>query len=60
VIDFTIVAFAVFVLVREINKLHRQEAPPAPTTRDCPYCATAVPLAAVRCPHCTSEIKAAA
>lgn len=60
VINFVIVAFAVFLLVREINKLHRQEAPPAPTTKDCPYCATAVPLAAVRCPHCTSEIKAAA
>lgn len=59
VINFVIVSFAVFLLVREINRLHRQ-APPPPTTKDCPYCATAIPIPAVRCPHCTSEIKAAA
>ncbi|HVA39439.1 MAG TPA: large conductance mechanosensitive channel protein MscL [Candidatus Binataceae bacterium] len=59
IINFLIVAFAVFVLVRMLNKLY-SEAPPAPTTRDCPYCASAIPLAAVRCPHCTSELTAAA
>jgi large conductance mechanosensitive channel len=59
VINFIIVAFAVFILVRQINRLYKQ-APPPPTTRDCPYCATAIPIAAVRCPHCTSELKAAA
>jgi large conductance mechanosensitive channel len=58
-INFLIVAFAVFLLVREINRLHHQAAPP-PTTKDCPYCATPIPIAAVRCPHCTSEVKAAA
>jgi large conductance mechanosensitive channel len=57
-LDFVIVAFAVFLLVRGINRLHRPP-PPAPTTRPCPYCLTAVPLAATRCPACTSEIAAA-
>jgi large conductance mechanosensitive channel len=59
VIAFLIVAFAVFLMVRTLNRLKRAEAPAAaaPTTKDCPFCATAIPLAAVRCPHCTSEIK---
>ena len=58
VISFLIVAFAVFLMVRTINRLKKAEAPSAaPTTKDCPFCATAIPLAAVRCPHCTSEIK---
>lgn len=58
VISFVIVAFAVFMLIRSINKLKREdEAPPAePTTRDCPHCFSAISLQATRCPHCTSEI----
>jgi large conductance mechanosensitive channel len=58
VIAFLIVAWAVFVLVRGMNRLHRkdEEAPTAPTTRACPFCATDIPLAATRCPHCTSEV----
>jgi large conductance mechanosensitive channel len=58
-ISFLIVAFAVFLMVRTLNRLKKAEAAPpaAPTTKDCPFCATAVPPAAVRCPHCTSEIK---
>jgi len=57
IIDFVIVAFAVFLLVKQINRLTKKpEAPAAPTTKDCPYCATAIPIAAVRCPHCTSEL----
>lgn len=55
VINFIIVAFAVFFLVRAINRLKREEVA-APTTKDCPYCASAIPLAAVRCPQCTSEL----
>lgn len=55
-INFLIVAFAVFILVRQINRVYKE----APTTRDCPFCATAIPVAAVRCPHCTSELRAAA
>jgi len=59
VIDFVIVAFAIFVLVRQINRLKRvPEAVPAePTTKECPYCLSSISLKAVRCPHCTSELK---
>ncbi len=59
IIAFLIIAFVLFLVIRTMNRLKRKaEAPPAePTTKDCPYCATAVPVKAVRCPHCTSEIK---
>lgn len=62
IISFIIVAFAVFLLVRNLNQLRReQEAPPAePTTRDCPYCLSTVPIKATRCPYCTSALEAAA
>jgi len=61
VIDFIIVAFAIFLLVRTINKLRRQQeaAPAEPTTKECPYCLSSIPSKAIRCPHCTSELKAA-
>jgi len=61
VVHFVIVAFAVFLLVRQINQLRRRlEAPPAaPATRDCPFCLSPIPLKALRCAHCTSELKAA-
>jgi len=59
VLSFLIVAYAIFLLIRFMNKLRRkQEAPPAePTTKDCPFCFTAIPVKAVRCPNCTSELK---
>ena len=59
VINFIIVAFAVFLLVRQINRMKRQEeAPPAkPATKECPYCLSTIPLKATRCPHCTSELQ---
>jgi large conductance mechanosensitive channel len=59
VIDFVIVAFVLFLLIRQMNKMKRAPAPaPAEvTTKDCPYCFSAVPLKAIRCPHCTSELK---
>jgi len=62
VIDFIIVAFAIFLLVRLINRLKRQqEAPPAPpSTKDCPFCLSVIPLAAARCPHCTSALDVSA
>lgn len=63
VISFVIVAFSVFILVRTLNRLRREEAPAAeaePTTKDCPYCYTAIPLKATRCPHCTSQLEASA
>ena len=56
VIDFTIVAFAIFLLVRQVNRLKRE---PEKTTKECPYCLSKVPLKATRCPSCTSELKAA-
>ena len=58
VIDFLIVAFFIFLLVRQINRLKAEpeEAPAEPTTKDCPYCATEIPIQATRCPYCTSEI----
>jgi len=61
VLDFIIVAFAIFLLIRQINRLKRkQEASPvAPNTKDCPYCLSAIAIQASRCPHCTSELKTA-
>ncbi len=62
VLDFVIVAFAIFMVIRGMNKLKRKEEtapPPAPTTKDCPYCLSAIPIKATRCGHCTSELKTA-
>jgi large conductance mechanosensitive channel len=58
VISFLIVAFAVFLLIRAVNKMKREEVAPEvePTTRDCPYCYSTISLKASRCPQCTSEI----
>jgi len=56
-IDFIIIAFVIFLMVRAIAKLERPAPAAAPTTKDCPYCFTAIPIQATRCPHCTSEIK---
>jgi large conductance mechanosensitive channel len=60
VISFIIVAFAVFMLIRALNKLQREEeAPPEePTTKECPHCLSTVPIKATRCGHCTSELTA--
>ena len=61
VIDFVIVAFAIFLLVRFINRLNRQPqaAPAAPTTKECPFCVSSIPVRATRCPQCTSTLQAA-
>jgi large conductance mechanosensitive channel len=56
IIDFLIVSFFIFLVVRQANKLKRQPAPAAPNTKDCPYCATAIPIPAKRCPNCTSQL----
>jgi large conductance mechanosensitive channel len=59
IISFILVAFAVFLLVKTINRLRRQEeAPPAVPTKDCIYCFSKIPIQATRCPNCTSELKA--
>lgn len=61
VVAFLIVAWAVFILVKGMNRLQaREEAPPpVPTTKACPFCATDIPIPATRCPHCTSELATA-
>jgi large conductance mechanosensitive channel len=58
VIDFLIIALVVFFMVRGVNRLYsREPAPaPAPTTKDCPYCLTAISIKASRCPNCTSQL----
>ncbi|MBI4835094.1 MAG: large conductance mechanosensitive channel protein MscL [Planctomycetes bacterium] len=58
-IDFIIVAFVIFMLIKQINRLKKEEPKPvtAPTTKDCGYCFTAIPLKAVKCPHCTSTLQ---
>lgn len=56
VISFLIIAFAVFILIKNLNRLKQDEAPAAPATRECPFCASRVAIKATRCPHCTSEL----
>jgi len=61
IISFIIVAFAMFILIRGINQLKKKEEtpPPALSTKECPYCLSTIPVKAVRCGHCTSELKTA-
>jgi len=58
-VSFLIVAFVLFLLIRGVNRMRREEeAPPAePTTKECPYCLSAIPIKATRCPYCTSELR---
>jgi large conductance mechanosensitive channel len=55
IIDFVMIAFVVFLLVRALNRLKRKE-PTTPTTKECPHCFTTIPLKAARCPNCTSQL----
>jgi len=59
IISFVIVAFSVFLVIKQINTLKRKEvaAPALPTTKECPYCLSVIPIKATRCPHCTSDMK---
>lgn len=61
VINFLIIAFVIFLIIRTANRIRRPQPtiPPAPTTKDCPYCFSSIPIKATRCPQCTSELKAA-
>ncbi len=59
VVDFLLVAFAIFLMIKAINKLKSQPPPAPANTKECPACCNAVPLKATRCGHCTSELKAA-
>ncbi|MGE3063539.1 MAG: large conductance mechanosensitive channel protein MscL [bacterium] len=59
IIDFIIVAFVIFMLIKQVNKLNRKkvEAPSSPTTKECPYCFSTINIKATKCPNCASEIK---
>ena len=61
IISFIIIAFAVFLVIKGINRMKREEegAPAEPATKECPFCLSEIPLKASRCPHCTSELGAA-
>jgi large conductance mechanosensitive channel len=58
VLDFILVAFAVFLLVRWANRMRRRPQPKAPNVKPCPYCCSAIAIEAVRCPQCTSHLEA--
>ena len=61
IISFIIIAFAVFLVIKGINRMKREKEAPAaePTTKECPFCFTAIPIQASRCPNCTSQLSAA-
>jgi large conductance mechanosensitive channel len=60
IIEFVFVAFAVFLLVKQVNRFKRPEAPaPAPEMRECPFCTTSIPKRAKRCPQCTADVQTA-
>jgi large conductance mechanosensitive channel len=60
VINFVIVAFCIFLMVRALNKMKRPAPGAAPVSKDCPFCAMTIPIKATRCPHCTSEMTGSA
>lgn len=59
VVSFLIVAFAMFIVIRQVNRIYPKPAPTAPVTKECDFCASTIPRKAKRCPHCTSELRAA-
>lgn len=56
VIDFLIVAFTIFIVVKQLNRFKKKEAPVAPKVKECPYCKTNISIEATRCPNCTSQL----
>ena len=60
VVNFVIIAFAIFIVVKQMNRMSatQEQAPPPPSEKDCPFCLSRVPIKAVRCAHCTSELPA--
>jgi large conductance mechanosensitive channel len=60
VIDFLCIAFAVFIVVKQVNRMRRPAPAPPVTTKDCPLCTSAIPMKAIRCPQCTADLKQAA
>jgi large conductance mechanosensitive channel len=61
IFDFLIIAFVIFLLIKQVNRFMKQPeaAPAAPTTKECPRCCSTIPIKATKCGHCTSELKAA-
>jgi large conductance mechanosensitive channel len=60
IISFIIIAFAVFMLIRQMNRMKREEPAPEPNTKECPYCFSTIPIKATRCGYCTSDLKGSA
>jgi large conductance mechanosensitive channel len=60
ILNFLIIAFAVFMLIKQINRFQRPAPATAPISKECPYCLSLIPIKAIRCAHCTSELKVAA
>jgi large conductance mechanosensitive channel len=56
IVDFIVIAFVIFMLVRQMNKMKEQPAPADPTTKECQYCFSTIPIKATRCPNCTSQL----
>ncbi len=56
VVNFLIIAFVIFMIIRTMNRFKKPLPVPAPTTQDCPHCFTAIPIKATRCPNCTSQL----
>jgi large conductance mechanosensitive channel len=56
VIDFVIVAFAIFIVIKQMNRLKKAPPPADPTTKDCPHCLSSIPIKATKCAHCTADI----
>ena len=57
-LDFVIVAFVIFLLIRQMNRLKKAAPPLSPVAKECPKCCSSIPIKATRCPHCTSELQA--
>jgi large conductance mechanosensitive channel len=57
IINFIIVALAIFLLIRQVNAAKKKPAPPEPNSKECPFCKENIPMLAVKCPHCTSDLK---
>ena len=57
IINFLIVALAIFMLIRQVNAAKKKPAPPEPNSKECPFCKESIPKAAVKCSHCTSDLK---
>jgi large conductance mechanosensitive channel len=59
IIDFLIIAFSIFIIIKQLNRFKREPVPATPTTKSCPFCQSLIHIEAKRCPNCTSDISAA-